>query len=464
LNSFKTKIDLLNGGILKSLLIFAVPLFFSNIFQQLYNTADIVIVGHILGEASLAAVGACSVLFELFIGFAIGVGSGFGIVVARSHGAGDPDLLKRTVAGAVVSGGLLTVFISVVASIFLMPILSLLKTPDSIINGAYSYISILIGFAIVLFAYNFCAGLLRAIGNSVMPLLFLIVSSTLNITLDILFITQFSMGVRGAAAATVAAQGISAVLCIVYIIKKCPELIPRRRHFHFDAVLYKELLGQGFSMGFMLSIVTLGSVVLQRAINSLGYLVIAGHIAARKLNAFCMMPIPSIAVALSTFVSQNRGANRLDRIRKGVRYGNTISAVWGVFVSIILFFVSPLLMRLLSGSDEIIIIENGARYMRITSPFYLILGMLLNFRLSLQGIGQKIVPIISSIMELAGKIIFAFLLVPVLGYLGVILCEPIIWCFMFVQLLYSFYSNPYIRGNKISLILIWIPFRYNDKA
>jgi len=446
-NLFKAKTDLLNGGILKSLLVFAAPLFFSNIFQQLYNTADIVIVGHILGETSLAAVGACTCLFELFIGFAIGIGNGFGIVAARSHGAGDGGLLKRTVAGALVSGGALSVFISVIASIFLMPILRLLKTPDIIIDEAYSYISILIMFVIVLFAYNLCAGLLRAIGNSVMSLLFLIISSMLNVALDILFITQFDMGVRGAALATVMAQGISAVLCIVYIIKKCPELIPQRSHFRFDSLLYKELLGQGLSMGFMMSIVTLGSVVLQRVINSLGYLVIAGHIAARKLNSFCWVPLPSIAHALSTFVSQNRGANQLERIHKGVRYCNRISVAWGVFISIILFFISPLLIRLLSGSDETIIIENGTRYMRINSAFYLILGMLSNLRLSLQGIGQKIIPIISSIIEFAGKLIFAFLLVPVLGYLGVILCEPIIWCFMFVQLSYSFYNNPYIKGG-----------------
>jgi putative MATE family efflux protein len=443
----KTKTDLLNGNILKSLLVFAVPMLFSNIFQNLYNTADTVIVGHILGETALAAVGASAIIFELLIGFAMGVGSGFGIVVARSRGAGNQDLLKRSVAGAVVAGGLLTVFISVVASIFMMPILRLLKTPDIIINEAYSYISVLISFAIVLFAYNLCAGLLRAIGNSVMPLIFLIISSLLNIALDILFITQFAMGVRGAAVATVAAQGISAVLCIVYILKKCPELVPQREHFRFDAVLYRELLGQGFSMGFMYSVVTLGSVVLQRAINSLGYLLIAAHITARKLYSFCLMPIPTIAIALSTFVSQNRGANQLDRIRKGVRYGNMIAVVWGMFITVILFFAAPFLMRLLSGSSEAVVIENGSLYLRLTSPFYMILGMLLNFRHALQGIGKKIVPLISSIMEFAGKVVFAFLFVPMFGYFGVILCEPVIWCVMFVQLLYSFYTNPYIRGN-----------------
>jgi Na+-driven multidrug efflux pump len=211
--------------------------------------------------------------------------------------------------------------------------------------------------------------------------------------------------------------------------------------------LYKELVAQGFSMGFMVSIVTLGSVVLQRAINGLGYLVIAGHIAARKLNSICMMPIPTIAIALSTFVSQNKGADQLNRIRKSVRYGNLIAVIWGAFITVVLMFSSAILIKLLSGSNESVVIENGARYLKFNSPFYMVLGMLLNFRFALQGIGKKIVPVISSVMEFIGKIIFAFLLVPVLGYFGVIICEPIIWCIMFMQLLYSFYTNPYIRGK-----------------
>jgi putative MATE family efflux protein len=444
------KTDLLSGNILKSLLVFAIPMFLSNIFQNLYNTADMVIVGHFLGETSLASIGACAVIFELLIGFAMGVGGGFGIVAARSYGAGDQDLLKRTVAGAVVIGILLTLFISVIASLFMMPLLKLINIPANIIDEAYSYISILMIFAVVLFTYNLCAGLLRAIGNSTMPLLFLVISSLLNIVFDVLFITSFNMGVRGAAVATVAAQGISTVLCLIYIIKKCPILIPHKKHFRYDAALYKELTAQGFSMGLMMSVVTLGSVVLQRAINGLGYLVIAGHIAARKLNFLCMIPIPTIAIALSTFVSQNKGADQLDRIRKAVRYGNIIAVIWGTFITIVLLFSSSVLIRLLSGSNESIVIENGARYLMMNSPFYMVLGMLLNFRFALQGIGKKIVPVISSVIEFIGKVTFAFLLIPYLGYFAVIICEPIIWCVMLIQLLYSFYTNPYIRRKSVT--------------
>jgi putative MATE family efflux protein len=441
------KIDLLNGKITKSLLIFAIPMLLSNVFQQLYNTVDMVIVGHYLGEMSLASVGACSVVFELLFVFVIGFGRGFGIVAARYYGAGNQDVLKRTVAGAIVIGVLLTFFISVTASIFMVPLLKLINIPEYLIDTAYSYISILTVFLIITFTYNLCAGLLQAIGDSTMPLLFLIISSVLNIVFDIIFITKFNMGVSGAATATVVAQSISTVLCLFYIFKSSRILIPHKEHFHYDAALYKELITQGFSMGFMMSIVSLGTVILQSAINGLGHLVIAGHITARRINSFCMMPMNTIAIALSTFVSQNKGANQLSRIRKAVRYGNFISIIWAVFITVVLMFFSSVLIRLLSGSDDSTIIKNGARYLMINSPFYIALAMLFNFRMALQGIGEKIVPVVSSVIEFTSKVLFAFLLVPVLGYFGVIICEPIIWFIMFLQLLYSFYTNPYIRGK-----------------
>jgi Na+-driven multidrug efflux pump len=308
----------------------------------------------------------------------------------------------------------------------------------------------LIAFAIVLFTYNLCAGLLRATGNSLVPLLFLITSSVLNVCFDFLFILGFGMGLRGVAAATVTAQAISAALCLLYIFKKCPMLIPRKEHFRYSAVLYKELLTQGLAMGFMMSIVTIGSVILQWAINGLGYLVIAGHVAARKLNFFCMLPVPTIAIALSTFVSQNKGANQLERILKAVRYGNIIAVVWSVIISIVLMLSAGFLIRFFTGSNEHVIIENGSRYLMINAPFYMVLGMLLNLRHSLQGIGQKFIPIISSVLELIGKTVFAFLFVPALGYFAVIICEPIIWCVMCLQLVFSYCMNPYIRGKTIT--------------
>ena len=442
------KTDLLKGSILKSLIIFAIPLLISNIFQQLYNTMDTMIVGNFLGDTSLAAIRACTAVYDLLVGFALGIGNGLSIVTARSYGSNDEELLKKSVAGSLVIGVFVTAIIMVISSLFLFPLLKFLNTPAEIINESYSYISTLTLCVGVMFAYNLFAGLLRAIGNSVMPLIFLVISSVLNIILDVFFITQFNMGIFGAAVATVIAQGISAVLCLIYIYKKNPILIPSREHFIFDKELYKELLGQGLSMGFMLSIVSTGTVILQTAINNLGYLIIAGHTSARKLFSFCMMPVGTISLSLSTFVSQNKGADQGERIRQAVRYGNLLALLWSIIISVILFLGAETMVKVLSGSSEPAVIENGAKYLIINAPFFSVLGVLVNLRNALQGIGKKVVPLVSSIIELCGKILFVIFFIPSLKYFGVIICEPVIWCFMCIQLVYSFYRNPYIMKFK----------------
>lgn len=443
------QVDLTKDPILKSLLIFALPLFFSSVFQALYNTMDTMIVGNTLGDTSLAAIGACTAIFELLIGFALGVGNGLSIVCARAYGSKDEELIKHSVGGSIVIGLFLTLAIMIISQIGLYPLLQLLDTPANIIDESYSYISTVTLFVGVMFSYNLCAGLLRAIGNSVMPLVFLIISSILNIGLDLYFITQLNMGIRGAAVATVIAQGVSVLLCLCYIWKKAPILVPRKEHFRYDRALYKELAGQGFSMGFMMSIVSTGTVILQSSINNLGYLVIAGHTTARKLNSFCMMPATTIAMALSTFVSQNKGADQRERIIEGVRIGQKISIAWGVIITIIMFFVAEPLVSLLSGSSEAVVIENGANYLKINAPFYSVLGILLGLRNSLQGLGRKMIPLVSSVIEFFGKIVFVIIFIPILDYLGVILCEPVIWCCMTAQLWYAFYHDPYIsNGNS----------------
>ena len=243
---FGFQVDLTKDKIFKALLVFAIPIFIANVFQQLYNTMDTMIVGNFLGDVSLAAIGAASAIYELLIGFALGVGNGLSIVTARCYGAQDEDALKRSVAGSIVIGIGLTIAIMLLSVFCLYPLLELLNTPADIIEESYSYIMMITSFVGVMFAYNLCAGLLRAIGNSVMPLVFLIVSSAINIVLDIVFITQFSMGIQGAAVATVIAQAISALFCCIYIYKKSPLLIPTRKHFAVGKDMYKELIGQGF--------------------------------------------------------------------------------------------------------------------------------------------------------------------------------------------------------------------------
>ena len=299
-----------------------------------------------------------------------------------------------------------------------------------------------------MFAYNLFAGLLRAVGNSVMPLVFLVFSSLLNILLDILFITRFQMGVAGAAYATVISQGISAVLCAIYLIRKVPLLLPNKRHFRFDRALYGEMLGQGLSMGFMHSIVSAGTVVLQYGINSFGTLIIAGHTTARRIYTFFVMPFGAMSNSICTFVAQNRGAHQRERIRKALRYAYLFDFVTAAIISVFLLFFAPALVKLISGSEEAVVIENASLYLRFVGPFYFVLGVLIQLRSAMQSIGSKLLPLISSVTELVVKFLFVVFLIPYFGYMAVIVCEPLIWSIMTLQLLIVFRTNPFMREKE----------------
>lgn len=430
--------DLLNGSIFVSMLLFMLPLLVSYIFQQLYNTVDTIIVGHFLKEESLAAIGASASIIELIVGFGMGVGNGLSIVAARAFGAGDKNKLKRVVAASLIITASITVIIMIIANLLLKPILLLLGTPNEILEEAYSYISVISVFCGVLFAYNLCAGMLRAIGNSFMPLVFLIISSLTNIALDILFITKFNMGIKGAAIATVIAQGFSVLLCILYILKFTKILIPSAEHFKVEGSLYKDLIGQGLSMALMGSIVSSGTVVLQSAINGFGTYIVAGHITARKIFTFSTMPIFTMGMSSSTFVSQNLGAQKIDRIKKGVLYGCLFTIIWSLSLMIINPFVVDKLIWLMSGSEIKEVLEYGTTYLNFAIPFFSVLGILIVLRNSLQGLGEKLLPLFSSIIELAGKIVFTALVIPHMGLQGVIICEPLIWCVMTIQLIFAY--------------------------
>ena len=445
-----SSVDLLHGPVLKSMLIFAIPLFFSSVFQQLYNTMDTVIIGHTLGDEALAAMGAAGAVYDLLMGFALGVGNGLAVVTARSFGCGDREYLKKSVASAIVIGVCITAAITVLVRFILYPFLEVLNTPADIIDQAYDYVSAITLFIAVMFAYNLCAGLLRAVGNSVMPLVFLVLSSILNIVLDLFFITRLHMGVRGAAVATVIAQGVSVVCCLIYIGKRAKMLIPERKHFVWDKGLYREMTAQGLSMGFTSCIVTSGTAILQFGINNLGYLVIAGHTAARKLFQFLLMPNIAINQTVSTFVSQNYGAGQVERIRKAMKCAYLYGVVTTFIASVLMFFFAPTAVKLLSGSSESVVIENGALYLRVVAPCLIIVGLLNPTRQGLQAIGQKILPVLSSVIELVGKILFVAVLIPKFQYMAVIFCEPVIWCFMIAELLPAFWCNPFIRTGIIS--------------
>ncbi len=445
---FNMNVDLMHGPIFKSLVIFMLPIFVSNLFQQLYNTVDTMIVGNVLGDTALAAIGSCGSIYELLIGFGLGIGNGLAIVAARSYGAQDDDLLKKTVAGSLVIGLIASLCITLAGAVGLHPLLVLLDTPAEILEDAYRYIIVIDYGVIVMFAYNLCAGLLRAIGNSFMPLVFLLISSGLNILLDLLFIAKMGMGVQGAAVATVISQGVSVLLCIFYVFAKVKLLLPEKKHFKVGQHLYWELFSQSISMGLMSSIVSAGSVVLQYGINGLGTLVIAGHTAARKMFMFTDMPLLSMASAGSTFVSQNCGAGQPDRVRRGMKEIYLYSVVVAVLAVLLMRVAAPWMVAFVSGSSEPVVLENGARYLLWNAPFYSVLGVLLSTRYALQSLGNKVLPLFSSVIELVGKIIFVLLLIPKFEYNAVILCEPIIWCFMALYLITVYLHDPFVFPKK----------------
>lgn len=441
------KQDFLNGPIFMPMLRFAIPVFFSILFQQLYNTVDTLIVGRTLGETALAAIGAVVPIYDLLIGFALGFGNGLAIVTARCYGAGDEKMLKKSVAASVVIGVAVVAALTIWSQIIMIPLLRILHTPSEVIGEAYGYISVITRFTLVMFAYNLCAGMLRAVGNSLMPLVFLIISSLANILLDYVFIAILHRGLKGAAEATVIAQSISVCLCLVYIARAVPMIIPKKEHFNADMRLYREMTAQGLSMGFMNCFVSAGSVILQSGINGLGYLIIAAHTSARRIYQFCMIPSIAMMQTVNTFVSQNYGARKPERIRRSMKYSYLYTAALTVIITVLVWSFAPYMIRWISGSDETKVIENGMLYLRIVSPCYVILGLLNNTRTALQSIGEKILPVLSSVIELFGKIIFSAVLVPRFHYIAVIVCEPVIWCLMVAELFAAFWLNPFIRGK-----------------
>lgn len=438
-------VDLIHGPIMKSLIVFMIPILISNAFQQLYNAVDTAIVGNYLGETSLAAIGACSSVFEMIVSFAMSLGTGFSLVAARAYGSQDHDRIRRTVAASIVIGLLTSLVITLISIFGLKPLLQLINTPADILMESYAYIRIIGTWIIVMFAYNLCAAMLRAIGNSVVPLVFLVFSSLLNIFLDIFCITTLHMGVAGAAAATVVSQAVSAVLCILYMLLKTKILIPTKEDFRFDKEIYGDVAGQGFAMALMGSIVSIGSIILQSGINSLGEMIIAGHVAGRKIYAICNLPFMSMAFAVSTFISQNKGADNGPRILEGIRKSVLYQVIMAAAMTVFLLLSARTMVHWISGSTNPVILNNGSKLLYIVGPFYAVLGILITIRMALQGIGAKLIPVISSVIECIGKILFTALLIPRFGYNAVVWCEPLIWCAMCLQLLWSWYHNPYVR-------------------
>lgn len=430
----KTK-TLTEGTPWKQILLFSIPIFWGNVFQLLYSLVDTKIVGSTLGTEALAAVGSVSTLHTLMTGFLNGLTLGFSLITAMCFGAKNRKRLKKTFAAAISLGVLTTLALVLMLMIFLHPVLNLLHVPQAQFEMAYAYISVLIVGLFATLFYNLCANTLRAIGDALTPLIFLIVATVSNIGLDYLFILGFRMGVQGAAYATVLAQLLSVVLCLIRIFRKFPILHIQKVDFRFDRELMAEMYKSGLSMGLMSCLVGIGTILLQSAINTLGTTVIVAHTAARKVFELVSLPNSVLGSAMATYCGQNYGARRFDRIRQGIRASLIIAAVWAVVVFLICHTIEGKLIQFVASTTNPDVIYWGSTYLKVDMSFIVICGVIVILRNSMQGFGDRVIPVFSSCIELAGKIIFAFVFAPMFAYWGIIWAEPMVWIAMVIPLI-----------------------------
>lgn len=430
----KTK-TLTEGTPWKQILLFSIPIFWGNVFQLLYSLVDTKIVGSTLGTEALAAVGSVSTLHTLMTGFLNGLTLGFSLITAMCFGAKNRKRLKKTFAAAISLGVLTTLALVLMLMIFLHPVLNLLHVPQAQFEMAYAYISVLIVGLFATLFYNLCANTLRAIGDALTPLIFLIVATVSNIGLDYLFILGFQMGVQGTAYATVLAQLLSVVLCLIRIFRKFPILHIQKEDFRFDRELMAEMYKSGLSMGLMSCLVGIGTILLQSAINTLGTTVIVAHTAARKVFELVSLPNSVLGSAMATYCGQNYGARRFDRIRQGIRASLIIAAVWAVVVFLICHTIEGKLIQFVASTTNPDVIYWGSTYLKVDMSFIVICGVIVILRNSMQGFGDRVIPVFSSCIELAGKIIFAFVFAPMFAYWGIIWAEPMVWIAMVIPLI-----------------------------
>lgn len=441
------KTTLTEGNPVKLIVLFAIPIFLGNLFQILYSLIDTKIVGSTLGETALASVGSVSTLYNLLTGFFNGLTLGFSVVTARFYGSGEENALKKNIAGAITLGFGTAVVLITLTAVFLKPILRLLQVPAEQFDMSYSYIIVLVWGMFITLAYNLCANTLRATGDSVTPLIYLVISSLVNVGLDYFFILNLHLGVAGAAYATVIAQFLSVVLCLIRIYRGFPILHVGREDFQFDREQLWQLYQNGLSMGLMSSLVNFGTVVLQSGINQLGTSIIVAHTAARKVFEIWNLPISVMGSAMATYCGQNYGAGKYGRIREGIKGALGLGAVWAVVVFIMAHTISPYLIRFITSSDSPEIIYWGRKYLEYDMSFIILCAGIVVLRNSMQGFGDYKTPVFSSFIELMGKVVFTFTFVRFFGYWGIIWTEPVIWVLMVIPLIIQTWRNPVVHSQ-----------------
>lgn len=441
--------DLTKGKPSVLILTFALPIFLANLLQLTYSIVDTRIVGTFLGENMLAAVGATTTLSNLIIGFLLGLSNGFAIVTSQKFGAKDIRAVKKSFATAIILGVSTALVLTVAGLVFLHPILKFLNIPDELFKESASYISVIIAGLLATFLYDICAAVLRAIGDTITPLIILAISVALNVAGDIFFVVIVKAGVRGAAVATVLAQLIAFIVCAFYMVKKYDILRLSRTDFKgMESAMVKNMLGGGLSMGFMSSLVNIGSLTLQTAINKLGQDIIVAHTAARKISEIFMVMFTVFGQTMATYCGQNIGAGKVDRVKKGIRLSILYTCIWCTLVVIASYTIGGWLVYLVTGSSNDAVIVNATNYLKFDTIFYYVTAVICIVRNAMQGLGEHITPLISSSLEMIGKIIIAATLVPVMGYTGVIIAEPLVWFIMVIPLIVKIYRMPVLKESR----------------
>lgn len=434
--------DMTTGSPVKLIFFFSMPILLGNIFQQLYSMVDTIIVGRCIDFQALAAVGATGAISFLIIGFVFGLTGGFAVITAQRFGARDDEGLRHSIGITIILCSVTAVVMTIISTLAAKPLLHLMNTPDDIFKDAYIYIMIIFGGIAPSLAYNMLACILRALGDSKTPLLFLIISSILNIVLDLLFIAVFGMGVAGAALATIISQGVSAVLCFVYMIKHYPILHLTKKDFAWNPYFAWKHLAIGLPMAFQFSITAIGTIILQGALNLLGSVKIAAFTAACKVEQLASQPANSFGITMANYAGQNLGANKLKRIRQGTVKCIFLSLGFTVISGLILiFFSTPLTNLFLGNTDPAVlneIIDSSQQYLMLAALFFPFLSLLFIFRNVLQGMGKSFWPLMAGVAELVFRTLVAFTLPKHLGFLGICLASPAAWAGATILLIFSY--------------------------
>lgn len=431
--------DMTSGSTMKLILGFAVPLLMGMLFQQVYSLVDTIIVGRFLGVSALAAVGATGSINFLIIGFCQGICNGFALPVAQRFGAKDYDGLRKYVGNSAVLSIIFGGAITLITVIACRPILELMQTPADIIDLSYHYIVVIFAGIPAIMLYNILSAYLRSLGDSITPVIFLVLSAGLNIGLDLLFIVTFHWGVFGAAFATVLSQAVSGILCLILIIKKFDILHLAHDDWRLDWRYSKYLLIMGLPMGLQYSITAIGSVILQASVNTLGSTAVASMTAGSRISMFVVCPFDALGSTMATFGGQNVGAGRLDRLGRGLRSAVILGAVYSALILVVLIFFGRGLILLFVSANEAAVIAQAKQFLVTNAAFYLMLALVNIVRFLIQGMGFSGFAVFAGVFEMVARALVGLVFVPIFGFTAACFASPLAWVFADCFLIPAFF-------------------------